>query len=35
MFVPISDAPNPKAKPVATWAIIAVNIAVFILINHG
>ena len=33
MFLPISDAPNPKVKPIATWAIIAVNIAAFILIN--
>jgi membrane associated rhomboid family serine protease len=33
MFLPISDAPNPKVKPVATWAIIAVNIAVYVVIS--
>jgi membrane associated rhomboid family serine protease len=33
MFVPISDAPNPKAKPVATWAIIAVNIAIYVVVS--
>ncbi len=33
MFLPISDAPNPKGTPWATWAIIAVNVAVFILVS--
>ena len=33
MFLPISDAPNPKVKPVATWTIIAVNIAVYVVVS--
>jgi len=33
MFLPIADAPNPKGTPVATWALIAVNVALFVFIN--
>ncbi len=33
MFLPVSDAPNPKGTPVVTWAIIAVNVAIFLLVN--
>ena len=33
MFLPIGDAPNPKGTPVATWAIIALNVAAYLLLN--
>jgi membrane associated rhomboid family serine protease len=33
MFFPISDSPNPKGIPWATWTIIALNIIVFVVIN--
>ena len=33
MFLPIGDAPNPKGIPFVTYAIIAVNVAAFLLIN--
>jgi membrane associated rhomboid family serine protease len=33
MFLPIGDAPNPKGTPFATWALIAVNVAAFLLLN--
>ena len=33
MFLPIGDAPNPKGVPFATWGIIAVNVAAFLLLN--
>lgn len=33
MFLPISDAPNPKGVPVVTAALVAVNVAVFLLFN--
>ena len=33
MFFPISDSPNPKGIPWATWTIIALNILIFIAIN--
>jgi len=33
MFLPISDAPNPKGIPYATWTIIALNVALFVFIN--
>ena len=29
MFLPISDAPNPPGRPLVTWALIAVNVAVY------
>jgi membrane associated rhomboid family serine protease len=29
MIIPIGDAPNPRGVPVATWAIIAVNVGVY------
>jgi membrane associated rhomboid family serine protease len=33
VFLPISDAPNPKGVPVVTAALVAVNVAVFLLFN--
>ena len=33
MFLPLSDAPNPKGIPWATWTIIALNIVAFLVIN--
>jgi membrane associated rhomboid family serine protease len=33
MFLPISDAPNPKGRPYATIALIALNVIAFLLIN--
>ncbi len=33
MFLPIGDAPNPKGTPVATWGLIAANVAAFLLLN--
>ena len=33
MFLPIADAPNPKGVAFATWTLIALNVAAFLLIN--
>jgi len=33
MFFPIGDAPNPKGIPFATYALIAINVAVFVLVT--
>ena len=33
MFLPIGDAPNPKGTPVVTFALIAANLAAFLLLN--
>ena len=33
MFLPIGDAPNPKGIPFATYALIAANVAAFLLLN--
>ncbi|MGD9253750.1 MAG: rhomboid family intramembrane serine protease [Holophagae bacterium] len=33
MFLPISDAPNPKGVPVVTWTIIALNVLAYLFIN--
>lgn len=33
MFLPISDTPNPKGIPWATWTIIALNVIAFLVIN--
>jgi len=33
MFLPISDAPNPRGTPFATWTLIALNVLTFLLIN--
>lgn len=33
MFLPISDAPNPRGVALATWALIGLNVAAFLLIN--
>ncbi len=33
MFLPLSDAPNPKGVPVVTWTLIALNVLAFLLIN--
>lgn len=33
MFFPISDSPNAPGRPVATWSLMAVNIAVYLLVT--
>ncbi len=33
MLLPIGDVPNPQTKPYVNWALIAINIAVFVLIT--
>jgi len=33
MFLPLGDAPNPRGVPVVTYAIIAVNVAVYVLLT--
>src|SRR5512134_118678 len=33
MFLPVGDAPNPKGIPVVTYALIAANVAAFLLLN--
>jgi membrane associated rhomboid family serine protease len=33
MFLPIGDAPNPKGIPFVTYALIAANVAAFLLLN--
>ncbi len=33
MILPLSDAPNPRGTPVVTYALIAVNIAIYVLIT--
>ena len=33
MFLPIADAPNPRGVAFATWTLIALNVAAFLLIN--
>jgi len=33
MFFPLSDSPNPRGIPIATLAIIAVNIGIFVFVN--
>jgi membrane associated rhomboid family serine protease len=33
LFLPVGDAPNPKGTPLVTWALIAANVAAFLLIN--
>jgi membrane associated rhomboid family serine protease len=33
MFLPIGDAPNPRGVPVVTYALIAANVAAFLLLN--
>lgn len=33
MFIPIGDAPNPRGVPYVTYAIIALNIAVYVLVT--
>jgi membrane associated rhomboid family serine protease len=33
MFIPVGDAPNPKGTPLVTWALIAANVAAFLLLN--
>jgi len=32
VFLPISDAPNPRGTPFVTWGLIAVNVVVFVLV---
>ena len=33
MFIPISDAPSPRGTPFVTYALIAANVAAFLLLN--
>jgi membrane associated rhomboid family serine protease len=33
MFLPIGDAPNPKGVPFVTYALVAVNVAVYLFVN--
>ncbi len=33
MFLPIGDTPNPPGTPFVTWALIAANVAVFVLVT--
>ena len=33
MFLPISDAPNPRGTPLATWTILGLNILLFVFVN--
>jgi membrane associated rhomboid family serine protease len=33
VFLPIGDAPNPKGVPFVTYALIALNVAAFVLLN--
>src|SRR5512147_1094163 len=33
MFIPVGDAPNPRGTPFVTWALIAANVAAFLLLN--
>ena len=33
MFIPVGDAPNPKGIPFVTYALIALNVAAFLLFN--
>jgi membrane associated rhomboid family serine protease len=33
MFLPIGDAPNPRGAPLVTYALIAANVAAFLLFN--
>jgi len=33
MFLPIGDAPNAKGTPFVTYALIAANLAAFLLLN--
>ncbi|NJC89089.1 MAG: rhomboid family intramembrane serine protease [Desulfuromonas sp.] len=33
MFLPIGDIPNPRTTPWATYALMAINIAVFVLVT--
>jgi membrane associated rhomboid family serine protease len=33
MFLPIGDAPNPEGTPLVTYALIAINVAVFLMFN--
>jgi membrane associated rhomboid family serine protease len=33
MFLPIGDEPNLPGRPVMTWVLIAVNVAVYVLVS--
>jgi membrane associated rhomboid family serine protease len=33
VFIPIGDAPNPRGAPYVTYAIIALNVAVYVLVT--
>jgi membrane associated rhomboid family serine protease len=34
MFLPISDSPNPRGTPFATWALIAINVLIFAFVSY-
>ncbi len=33
MFFPIADTPNPPGRPLITWALVGMNIAVYLLVS--
>jgi membrane associated rhomboid family serine protease len=33
MFLPISDAPNPRGVPFATWSLIGANVALYLFVS--
>ena len=33
MILPLSDSPNPRGAPWVTWALLAVNIAIYLGVN--
>jgi membrane associated rhomboid family serine protease len=38
LFLPISDAPNPPGRPLVTWGLIGLNVAIYLLATaafHG
>ncbi len=33
MFLPLGDSPNPSGRPFVTWALLGLNVLVFLLVN--
>ena len=33
MFIPVGDSPNPPGTPVVNYALIALNVAIFVLVT--
>lgn len=33
MFLPLSDAPNPRGVPFITWGLIVVNVAIYLIVS--